>query len=504
MNIKLKPLKNPAVLWTGIIFFLLMIYYVFVNPVIPYDHDDWRYFGYFESDPIPRLGRWNITRILPEHLMPLSGFLTGFIIFPIVGDYLFSASIALAILIAVSLSGLFVVSYRFFHTLCEDKNICTLISVMMMLLCFAIFKHNPTSNTHMFSSPTYNLYCCYVLPNILNSIMTLILMRHIILYKKLSILSNISMKTGLLLVGIYFCIFSMLFSAGILLAFAISITLQRLYAALRLKKKLSQRIREFIIDLVKHYNIILIIIGGTGVAMVLELQSGRSNIDWDSIYTGSLFSIDFMKLIVEAASGFLEQIKWMNSYVLLIIACIVLTTIISIVRRRGTSHQLMGPAVTLMISLCFLVFFYILVAAKGGTDRTRLNYCIYGVFFFLVLLVSLSSLYLLQEVKYSHLLFPFILVVLTLIMLNATRWPYESHHAKGHSKIMNQTISAISEADTLGYASITLYAPKDYVLPHWALSRLSHTLYYHKITSSKISIVDLKYSTDNTIYYMTE
>lgn len=509
MNIKssnLQKLKNPMILIAIIIFGWIFLYYAVVNPVIPYVFDDWRYFGFFESDPIPRLGRWNITRILPEYLLPLTGCLTAFIIYPLVGDYLVSASIALAILMALALTAFYIAAYRLFHALCDNSALCTFVSSMMMLLCFAIFKYSPggAGNVHMFFADTYNLYFFYVFPNILNSIVVFMLVREIILCKSLSIDSENSLKSGLVLIGIYFCIFSMLFSAGILLSFAVSVIIIRFFSAFRQKKKLSQKIKILIIDLIKNYNVVLIIIAGMGTAMILELQSGRSNADWDTIYTGSLFSLEFAERIVISAKGLIGQIRFINKYILLIMLFIIFLTLICCFKRKDQQNTIFKLSMICLIPLLFLSVFYSLIAAKAGTDRTELNYCIYGVFFFGVLLVSLLSLYLLQEIPYSRIFFPFISVIMVMIIFNSTRWPYASFHAAEKSKNMNQVFSCIKEASELGCQSIELYVPDDFPLPFWATSRLSHTLYFHNITSTKITIQDVKYSTDNSFYYVVQ
>lgn len=504
MNTKFKNLEKSVILISIIIFGCVFLYYTIVNPVIPYDYDDWRYFGFFESDPIPRLGRWNITRILPEYLVPLSGYLAAFIIFPIVGDYLASASIALALLLALFLSTLFVVSYRLFRVLCESGATCTFVSTMMMILCFAIFKHSPAGNVHMFFADTYNLYFCYVLPNILNSIFVLILIRELVLHESLSIGSKLSLNTGILFIGIYFCIFSMLFSAGILLSFAVSVVIIRFFSAFIHKQKISQRLKAFFIDLVRNYNIVLIIIAGMGAAMVLELQSGRSNADWDSIYTGSLFSSAFVNRIILSAGGLIGQIKSINKYVFLIIAFITLAAIICYMRQKNRQNRIIGLALKCFIPLLFLAFFYAIVSAKAGIDRTGLIYCTYGMFFFLVLFISLTSLYLIEEVPFSRIFFPFISVIMIMIVLNSTSWPYFSFQTEEKAKITNQVISLIDEASESGHEAIVLYVPDNYPLPLWATSRLSHTLYFHNITPTKMTILDVKYSGNNSMYYVAE
>ena len=504
MNTKRPLLKDPIVLAGGIIFLGIFLYYAVVNPVIPYNYDDWRYFGFFESDPVPRLGRWNITRLMPEYLMPISGDLAAFVIFPLVGDYLVSASISLAILMALFLTILFIASYRLFHALCENSNICIVVSAMMMILCFAIFKHDPESNVHMFFADDYNLYFFYVLPNILNSVIVLVMMREIVMNKKLSIRSNPSMKTGLLLIGIYFCIFSMLFSAGIVLSFAVTVVIYRLFVAFHSSAKISQKLKAFLTDLTANFNLAVIIILGMGVAMILELQSGRSNAEWDSIYTGSLFSIEFLKRIALSASGFITKIKSINNYVVLIIVSIVLMAALCYMKRKDYKNPIVGIAARCLVSLFILAFFYTMVAAKGGIDRTGLVYCIYGVFFFLVLFISLLSIYILREMEYSRIFVPLFMMIMIMVVINSTRWPYQSFHTKEKATITNQVIMLISEASDQGEEEIVLYVPDDYPLPLWAVSRLSHTLYYHNVTSMKMRILDVRYSEDNSFYYVTE
>ncbi len=497
-------LKDPVIICGIILFGAVFLYYTVVNPVIVNFHDDWRYFGFFESDPIPRLGRWNITRLFQEHLMPLSGYLTAFIIYPLTGDYLASSSISLALLMALSLNILFFALYRLFSVLCPKKDLCLLASCFMMLLCFTIFKHSPESNVHMFFSNEYNLYFYYVFPNILNSVTVLLLTRHLILNNRLSLLTDAPVKSGILVVAIYFCIFSMLFSAGILLSFAIIIVLQRFYAAVRQNKKLSVGIQGFIVELFKHYNIAVLIITGTGVAMILELQSGRSNADWDSIFTGSLLSSAFFRRILAAASGLIGLFRSINKYIIIILLFIVVVAAAHcFIKRKDRLHPIMNRVFQSISCSIFLMIFYTLIAAKGGIDRAELVYCVYGIFFFLILAVTLSCLYILENIAYSRILFPFILTMLFMILINYTRWPYESHNALQQSQLTNQVIDAITEASEAGHQAVVLHVPADYI-PAWAVSRLSHTLYYHNLTTTRIRIADVIYDADHKVYYVPE
>jgi hypothetical protein len=209
MMAKLKR-HRLALFLAGLLFLFVYKYFAIVDPLYPLDGDDWRYFGTFASYPLPKLGLWNVTRIFPENLMPTIGYFSAFVIYPLVGDYLASASIALAIMAALFITALFLAFYRLFIVLCDSKRLGLFFAVMMIALCFAIFKDNYANNYHMFFASMYNLYFFYVFPNILNAIIVLELMRQLILNNNLSILQppspsvrKIGLDRGWLLVGIY-------------------------------------------------------------------------------------------------------------------------------------------------------------------------------------------------------------------------------------------------------------------------------------------------------------
>ncbi|MDR2547676.1 MAG: hypothetical protein LBC96_09290 [Lachnospiraceae bacterium] len=197
MYAKLKE-HRLMIIFSAIIFLMVLLYYSTVNPVVLSisNTDDWTYFGTFRSHPYPRSG-WNVTRILPETLYPLTGLFSAFVIYPLTGDYLMSASIALAIVMAIALTALYIAIYGLFRALCVNHRLCALVALMAMLLFAIIFKSAsaPAGNVHMFFSGAYNLYFFYVLPNILNSMVVLLLMRITIKTGALSLLTYIEMPT---------------------------------------------------------------------------------------------------------------------------------------------------------------------------------------------------------------------------------------------------------------------------------------------------------------------
>lgn len=175
---------------TALLFMFVCYYYAAINPVLLRWGDDFLHFGTFAADPIPRIGRWNVTRLLPENLMPIMGYFSAFFIYPLAGDYLTAASIALAIVMGLFLSALLLSFYRLFISLYNDRTACTAVSIMIMGLCFAMFKSNASNNVHLFYAFSYILVFFFVIPNILNSVIVLTLMRRYIVSGKLAINAN--------------------------------------------------------------------------------------------------------------------------------------------------------------------------------------------------------------------------------------------------------------------------------------------------------------------------
>jgi len=215
--------------------------------------------------------------------MPMVGHFSTFFIYPIVGDYLKAAAISLALVMGLVLSLLYFSYYYLFISLCKNKYNCALISVVALVLNLIIFKSHsvPAGNVHMFYTNSYNLYFFYVFPNILNSIIVLFLMRQLVLFNNLSIYNVASEQKnkvmGWLLVGVYFCIFSMLFSAMILLAFALVIILYKFIVFIISKVKILHRFKLFFKEIIINYNLVLLVIFGIIIAMLLEPTSVRSN-----------------------------------------------------------------------------------------------------------------------------------------------------------------------------------------------------------------------------------
>jgi hypothetical protein len=293
----------------------------------------------------------------------------------------------------------------------------------------------------------------------------------------------------------------MLFSAGILLIFAASVIIYKCFPLLGSEGKWPQRLKAIAFECAKHCNIALIIILGTIAAMFLELTSMRSNYINSDTYFASVLSVGFLQRIGESAYNFFLLVRSINKYAFIIMMLVVaIAGVIYFRKKEKPSCRTVVLAKICLIAGPILFLFDVVLAAKAGPRYLGEIRCAYGPFFFLLLFIGLLSVYILQEREQARLFFPFILVVLLLVILNS-RWPYQTFALGDKHALVRQFIPLFEEADRLDHKEIVLYLPK--ISPeNWEIDWFSEMLYNHRVTLNKITVVEYIRSADQGVYYV--
>lgn len=78
------------------LFVFLLIFFIRICPIIPYDKDDWIYIGQMRV-PFPLWRNWNPSKVLPEVLMPMCGYIGAYMVYPLTGDYFSSLTLTAAV-----------------------------------------------------------------------------------------------------------------------------------------------------------------------------------------------------------------------------------------------------------------------------------------------------------------------------------------------------------------------------------------------------------------------
>lgn len=489
--------KRTVLILQGILFVFLMVYFTQISPLQPFDGDDWRYIGSFRL-PLPLWGVWNPTRVLPETLMPLGGYLGAFVIYPIFGHYLWALSFAEALIVSF-----FIISmlYLFYNLLVKkfslNKTYALAGEILFFLSCFLLFKQlNQPSFTAFW---TVDLSCdfYYLIPGLLNASVIFYILQYDNFIDEFRQFSNL--KKGLFILAVYFAIFS---------STQLNIILATFAALMFLNVVCSKRwigtssITKNIKLLFSQSWVYVIILFFWLVSVVFELSGQRAT----SVGTNGSLG-EKTQAVFKQFDSLLQST---NQKFLLISGLIILVTvIIEIVRYRQQKKVLtmtflkvsIGSVVCLFISFVYLFIAY----TKAGDMYASRPDAMWAVVFFFLFAANLSFIYIFRNVDFVKMMLPLLLVLEALIAFNfncPSRYPTNSNHdGNTISRVNNYIIDQIQNADREGKAKVVVKVPYDNdnadpknPATNWPHSYmmgtfLQDTLYNHHLIRTRMRII---------------
>jgi hypothetical protein len=142
-----------------------------------------------------------------------------------------------------------------------------------------------------------------------------------------------------------------------------------------------------------------------------------------------------------------------------------------------------------LLSAVSLTVFYILAFTKAGYGFASRTESVYGAYFYGIMAVVLSFIYILSKYPKAFLVVPLIIVVLFIQMSRSSKpfsgggytdtTPYQRY------VLMNNWINEIQQADREGRNEIVLKYPNVRI---WFSDSLSEALYAHNITGKQMEI----------------
>ena len=267
-----------AIAHIGLLAFLLLFFAKW-TPLVLYNADDWWYIGTIRV-PFPKWGGWEPSRIFPEVAMPIfSGRFAAWIIYPIIGDYVFSVTLASAITMSIMIVIMCILLNQFLkHRLNCSSVMALLLEGVFIVSCFLIFRNKSGSKSLFYSADLCTAYF-YTMSGILNAILMLILFKQEDAqkwFKELGIVKKI-----LLYVLIYFAMFSNLFHSAISVMFVSAVIF------LDMVKEKS------IIKAIRNHLLFVSIILMWFVVMAFEYSGGRA----DSVDQGFQIKLSIVQLM---------------------------------------------------------------------------------------------------------------------------------------------------------------------------------------------------------------
>lgn len=486
-----------------LIFILSFIYFAVITPTIPFDGDDWRYIGTTRL-PIPLWGVWNPTKVLPETLMPLCGYIAAFIIYPLSGNYIGAITISLALVISLFVTGMFYCFYLFARRrLGLTWKEALLSQVFFFLSFFLIFKRISQESYSMFWAGDVTCIFNYLIPGLLNAIVILIILQTPNFTVRFAKFSNL--KKGLFVLALYFALFSNT-QLSIILAIVCFIKFVEIIWPLAKQHSLfSSRAWTqtwfYVVTLILWLCTIIFDLHGARAQMVQGMNQSP-----------------FGTRLALTINQIRQFIGLQNKYFLLIAIIIMVVAISRCILKKDSNVVLVATIASLISMVISLVYLLLAYVQAGGTYATRPD-AMWAVTFFFLFAVNICLAYLIKSLTFLKTggVWLLLVVLSSLIAFNFDYQPLPPSNAAFDAKtkvaVDNYIIKQVVEADKAGKASVVVRVPQDQekVDPkntgsNWPHSFdmekwMQNTLYIHHITRSRIQI---KFKPDhkvNTKFY---
>lgn len=498
-------MKKRYVLVANLLLFVFIyVYFTQVSPLFPFDGDDWRYIGGIRL-PFPMWGVWNPTRVLPETLMGVGGYIAAFLVYPISHNYVDSLMYVEAFIFSSFIIGFFISYYGLLTKRFKiSKKISIASEFLFFISFFLLFKH--------LNQPSYNgfwtvdLACefFYLIPGMLNATVVMYMEQSSDFFNHFIRLSNF--KKGLFILALYFTLFSNTQLTIIIAAYSTFKIIQTL-----INKKWKINTQYF--KTISIYLAILIIWLGT---ILFDLNGQRAK-DVQGMH-GSSFGANFIAT-AEQFKNFLllQNVKIVYLFIAIIVFAFIYwlyTNNKNTQRGENTFIGIISNGIfCLVCSTCYLIIAY----SKAGSQYAIRPDAMWAVIFFFLFTVNMSFIYLVNNISIVKPILPLLIVVLSLVSFNfnyrqipATNASYAATTVKN---VDDYIISQVKRADDNGKDEAIVRVPLDskdanpklstsnwphsYDMATW----LQNTLYSHGIIRSRIRIIFKPEKAVNSRFY---
>lgn len=474
-----------------LLFGVMMIYFYQVHPFILFDGDDWRDMGGARNVALPKWHDWNPSKVMPESLMPLVGYLGAYVFSPLLGDYLHGISLAVACVAALAVTAYTVLLK---DVLERRFGLSTWLAAggagIFLLMHFLVFKNSVQGNVSLFTTPNVDCFFHYNFSFLLNASIVLYLISRNIT-SRISFRAHPFWSAGLFF-ALYLAVFSNILHSIVLICY---IAFQILH---ELEAEKAYRPRRVLLYLKSHRfysGIILVWL----LSLLFEADGGRAR----SIGTpnGAPFFVALGKVFHDFSAIFLSEQKG----ILIIFVALGLFALpalyLALFRQEKDVAVLTKEYLSLMKMTLFSLFLWasyeLLICAKANAGYIGRSDVLCGWFFFLFLMMMGSLAYLLRRKTGLALVFP----VLFFVVLCRTTDGRMGYVPSTYARIPETTCYAVSNdfvqqfrrADEAGGSEFDLHVPYSATPDNWPFfpalgEHMERQLYSHGVISRHMKV----------------
>lgn len=460
---------------------LIWLFFVFICPIAPYDSDDWIYLSY-RRIPLPIWKGWEPTRILPEILMPLCGYISAYIVYPVVGDYFLSITLTTATILTMFILVLCVCFMLFLNKRFElSINLSLIYECIFLVLFWMIFRNRGTSK-YMFYADNMCCVFFYTISGIVNAIAVLIMLRYDDFQKAFSNF-NLLKKIGFVVL-IYSAVFSNQFHSGTL---AILCGLRLLDSLVKMLKEKNFSIRNYI----RNHKIYFAILVLWLVAAVFELNGGRS----DKVAGGKSLSLG---IPLKQLSALIQAIAIPYKILFVAILCWV---IYSIIFKKQDSKKEQNRMIIFVMANMLLLTVYLILLGGLVPYISRIE-ATWDLWFYLIVFTVIGIVSFTSQFPQIKTLFLPLLLGVGIFFAVYPDGRFQLSNAGQNSyatcvNVGNYVMDQIMEADAKGLDKVEVHVPA-YTEENlkWIFGDnygllVADTLYAHNIIHTKMEVTSI-------------
>ena len=466
------------------IFAFFVVFFAHIHPIAPYDGDDW-YNIIIERTSYPSLDFWNPTKVFPERLEPFVATLAGYLVVPLVGDYINGLILANAFVVAI-----FIIVYLFSVQRCIETrfNLSRLtiqaLMIVFILLHFLLLRTSGECNEHLWHSNDANCYYHYVIPNMLCASLVLWLMRHDVRKE------NNGRTIAILILLTYLALCSNLYSVVILIAYIGALLLLDLRSKSPQVNKPTSPQGGWLITYIRRNAHFLVNIALWGIVQWIESHGIRANsygyMKEPLIYCLKVTIYNFLTIGYN---------RWF-----LVVALLAIVGAKLVDYRRG-GHGLWHVGIrqwSILIAAFLSIIYLILLSSRVDPTYVQRGDVIFEFAFFLLFLVILSLAYLCSRLRFAAYFTP-LLILFLLFQTHTSGRTYKDVSEKyapdlaGSIQIDRDIVRQILDAEAAGMDSVTILVPKypygenwPIMTPRYASQYYGRALYKHNQTKREI------------------
>lgn len=475
------------------VFVSMFVFFTGVHRLVIYDGDDWVNLSQMRHF-IPMWHGFNPIKILPETLMPLVGYVSGYVITPFTGNYVDAVTLASALLVSglitlyIYLFGQFIGVLDGIHRY-RNAVVCWIV----LLMHFWIFKQRDGLSYYLFWAPNLTCYYHYMIPAIMNISLVLYLFRHE--ENNIVVWTESTAINGLLTMALFLSIFSNILQNIILAAFIGVLLLEKEGKKLFFPKHWK---RIFIENWI--YSTILIV---WLISLFFEASGGRAK---------GIATSGFISPVLDTVKIFVLSLHQVNPVFFTLSLLVIFFALYTAHRKKCAYGENVFRIIRLsFMSMIIVSIYLVLVCAKASPSYISRSDVEIGIFFWYILIFGVSLSYLLQVYPRWVLATPFITMFILVEVMNGQS-SFRENNIPGISPsicyaVDMDILNQIQSVDQSERNELELHVPKgdnrdNWPHPNYMGGNISQTLYRNGIISRPLKITIVPDTDMNKKYHL--